>query len=186
MKKSSRFDILRAAALASFLAGCAVTTPPPPGPDMSLLTLEGVESRFVTYRGQTTLLHFWATWCATCREELGSLSRVATEVPEVAVVAIAIEDELDAVRTFVENERISFPVLVDRGEARQTFSVPSVPYTVLLDRSGNTRRFLDPKSGEWVSEITEPRYWDNTVAIERVRKSAEGGVELGEGILNAD
>ncbi len=159
--------------LVASLFGCAATGPISTGPDIPLATLDGGETSLLPYRGRSTLLHFWATWCASCREELGSLARIAREVPEVAVVAIAIEDDIDAVRTFVEGERIPFPVLIDRGEARSTFSVPSVPFTIFLDRAGRTRPFLDPESGALVSAIGEARYWGSSVAVTRIRESLE-------------
>lgn len=163
--------VLALGAIVLSLGGCAAVPGEIRVRDIPVTTIDGKAGTLAAYRGRTTLLHFWATWCATCREELGSLSRVATAVPELAVVAIAIEDEPVAVRRFVESTNISFPVLLDRGEARVVFAIPSVPYTILLDSTGHPRTFLDPESGEWVSAISAPRSWDNTVAIERVKKS---------------
>lgn len=172
MKRTHLYSVVCSLALTSGVAGCSMTAPTLSGPDIKLTRLDGSESSLAAYRKANTLLHLWATWCATCREELGSLNRIATEVTEIAVVAVAIEDDPEEVRRFVAGEDIAFPVLLDGGEARGAFSVPSVPYTILLGPSGKPRTFLDPESGERVSEVTSARYWGSTQAVERLRASA--------------
>lgn len=163
--------VLAFGAIVLSLGGCATVPGRIRVRDIPVTAIDGKVGTLAAYRGQTTLLHFWATWCATCREELGSLSRLATAVPELAVVAIAIEDEPEAVRRFLETTNIAFPVLLDRGAARVVFAVPSVPHTIFLDSAGHPQTFLDPESGEWVSAISAPRSWDNTIGIERVKRS---------------
>jgi len=155
-------------------ASCTPTAPLVPGEpirEIALRTLDGQESRLSTFRGTNVLVHFWATWCATCREELASLSRITREIPEITVVAVAVEDEPDAVTSFIAAEKIPFPVLLDVGEARGDFSIPSLPYTVLLNSRGQMIPFLDPASGDRVNEVAASRYWASGAAIDRLRQS---------------
>ncbi|MFM1847476.1 MAG: hypothetical protein RL417_950 [Pseudomonadota bacterium] len=166
--------VIVAASMVLWLGGCAITpgsSTTAPQYDLALRTLSGEAQRLSAFRGRPTLLHFWATWCATCREEMGSLAHVVREVSEIEVVAVAVEDDSEAVVRFIEAEKLPFPVLLDEGEARARFSITTLPFTVFLDRDGAPIRFLDPASGAPVTELAEPRYWGSRAALERVRTS---------------
>jgi thiol-disulfide isomerase/thioredoxin len=50
-----------------------------------------------------TLLHFWATWCPPCIDELPTLDRLAEELAgerDFRVLMVAVEDDRDKVRRF--------------------------------------------------------------------------------------
>ena len=146
-------------------------SPGAPCHDIPVLTTSGETRRLGDYLGEATLLHFWATWCVTCREEMSSLGRVARELPSLRVIAIAVEDDPVAVAEFIETAELPYTVVLDGGTARARFNIRSLPHTVLLDQSGARMSLLDPESGETVAAVTSPRYWGSTTAIERLRQS---------------
>ncbi len=57
---------------------------------------EGETLRSESLAGRVVLLHFWATWCAPCRQELPALERLAATLdPErFAVVLVSIDEEV--------------------------------------------------------------------------------------------
>lgn len=57
---------------------------------------EGETLRSESLAGRVVLLHFWATWCAPCRQELPALDRLAASLdPErFTVVLISIDEEV--------------------------------------------------------------------------------------------
>ena len=42
-------------------------------------------------KGKIMILNFWATWCAPCKKEMPSLSRLAKDMPELKIFAINME-----------------------------------------------------------------------------------------------
>ncbi|RPH55875.1 TlpA family protein disulfide reductase, partial [bacterium] len=50
-----------------------------------------------------SLVHFWATWCPPCIQEIPSLQRLSTDFADqsqFAIVMVAVSDSVEKVRTF--------------------------------------------------------------------------------------
>ena len=80
-----------------------------------------------------TLVHFWATWCPPCRQEIPSLLAFAGEVgPErLTLVLVAVADERDRAVSFVGNPR--YPVLFDPvWDVARRFRTNQLPETHLV------------------------------------------------------
>ena len=108
-----------------------------PGFALALEDRNGQVARLEDLRGQPVLLHFWATWCPPCVEELPALLETARDTPDVRVVAVSVGEEWDAIRRFFDGEP---PAEVLRGtvdDARR-WGVSVLPVTYLLDAEGRT------------------------------------------------
>src|SRR5262245_66462896 len=55
-------------------------------------------------RGQTTVLIFWSTTCSVCLKEIDEL-RAIHEDGDATVVAVALDDNADAVRRFLQSQK---------------------------------------------------------------------------------
>lgn len=80
------------------------------GPDGTTRTLED-------YKGKTVLLHFWATWCAPCVEELPKLQALQMERAGAHFVILPVALDYDVPHTQVgafmkKNGVESLPVLL--------------------------------------------------------------------------
>ena len=105
-------------------------------PDISLLHSDGSALRASSLRDRPLLLHFWATWCAPCREELPSLLQLARQERTLRVVAISLDDDWPLVRSFFP---AGIPLEVTRDPTRamiRTFEVSALPDTYLIARNG--------------------------------------------------
>ncbi len=93
--------------------------------------------RLETARGHVVLVHFFATWCEPCREELPALNRLAARADgSVKVLAIAVADADRSVQRFFETTPVDFPVLLDRDRAvAKAWNVTTLPTTFVLDAS---------------------------------------------------
>jgi cytochrome c biogenesis protein CcmG, thiol:disulfide interchange protein DsbE len=106
--------------------------------DFTLAAFDGRARRLQNERGKVVVLNFWATWCGPCRAEMPAFHNVYAELHERGVEVFAITDEpLDALRGFLEKNRITFPVLVDaQRKVFDHYRVNGLPQTFVIDREG--------------------------------------------------
>jgi cytochrome c biogenesis protein CcmG/thiol:disulfide interchange protein DsbE len=87
-----------------------------------------------------TLLNVWATWCTSCREEMGDLEALQREFGPrgLRVIAVSVDQTgTDRVRRFAEGEKLGFIVAHDPGQAiQQLYQVVGVPETFLIGPDG--------------------------------------------------
>ena len=106
----------------------------------TLATLDGKTTTLAKYRGDYVVVNFWASWCAPCRRELPLLDQwnSAWTGRGARVIAISIDTDAKKAKRFMDEMKLTLPVMHDgpQGLAR-TLDIPSVPYTLLLDRDGN-------------------------------------------------
>jgi thiol-disulfide isomerase/thioredoxin len=60
------------------------------------------------------VVHFWATWCPECKEELPGLERAARDCGgAVRVVAVNVGEPVEVARRFLERQGTTLPLLRD-------------------------------------------------------------------------
>ncbi len=125
-----------------------------PAPDFSLTDLHGRSHRLSNYRGKVVFLNLWATWCPPCREEMPSMEHLYRRLQSESFVMLAVsqdEDPAGSVRPFVEQLRLSFPILLDPdGKVPPKYGVTGYPETFVIDRSGSV-----------IDHVIGPRKWDS-------------------------
>jgi len=88
--------------------------------------------------GREALVSLWAVWCQPCKKELPVLDDIASEHPDLAVIALNIGDDPDAIRRFVDDLSLNSSVMIDRdGDVLSALDAPTVPVTVILDGDGD-------------------------------------------------
>lgn len=116
-------------------------------PAVMLPLLEGGSSwTLASQKGQAVFLHFWATWCEPCREELPLLAQRAQKDAErgLRVLAVDYREPEATVRRYVQTTPGLSPqaltLAVDRdGSVAKAFDVRVFPSTVAIDRQGRVR-----------------------------------------------
>ena len=129
-----------------------------PAPDFALPglyeTADGLTRKDLD--GRVTLVNFFASWCAPCREEHDELMALS-RIPGVSLDGIAYKDKPEESRRFLE--RLGNPfgrIGIDRnGTTAIDFGVYGVPETYVVDGTGHIRhRHVGPLTAEDVqSEI---------------------------------
>lgn len=120
-------------------------------PTMTLATTDGAQAHIPqAWAGKTTLVNFWASWCAPCLKEMPEMQSFADEQPAngTQVVGIALDDAASA-RVMLERLDIAYANLIDApgpSDASVRLGNPAgvLPYSVLVSADG---RVLKTKIG---------------------------------------
>lgn len=111
-------------------------------PDWELSTLDGESVRLSDLQGKKVFINFWATWCGPCREEMPAMESFYQEYQgEVEILAVnAFNTEVDGrnkVSEFIEDYKLSFPVLLDKdGKVVNDYQVTHMPTTIFIGTDG--------------------------------------------------
>ncbi|MBN8920426.1 MAG: TlpA family protein disulfide reductase [Rhizobiales bacterium] len=142
----------------------------------TLASLDGTRTGLNAQRGRIVLVHFFATWCEPCREELPALNRlIARASPgQLSVVGIAVAEGALRVRRFLTATPVHFPVLLDEDRATaKAWKIMSLPSTVILDES--LRPKLSVASDYAWDRIDPARLPGMLAAATKTRTSREKG-----------
>ena len=102
-------------------------------------------------RGQVVVLNLWATWCAPCIEELPSLLEMQKRMPNVAVVAVSMDQDPDVYRKFLADHHVDVLTLRDQEmKVNALYGTVQIPETYVIDRNGILRRKF-VSSQNWTS-----------------------------------
>ena len=109
-------------------------------PAFALPDLSGKTVRLVDFRGKVTLVNFWASWCAPCRDEFPHMAELYRDFAKRPFAIAAISDDVSdtKMRAFVREFRPPppFQILVGAGRMKAIYHYRGLPYSVLLDRQG--------------------------------------------------
>ncbi len=108
-------------------------------PDVVLVDAEGGARSLAEWKGQWVVLNFWATWCAPCRHEMPSLSRLQAAMPGLAVLPVATgRNSVEGIaKFFAEAGVTNLPALRDpKSELARNMGVLGLPVTVILNPEG--------------------------------------------------
>ena len=132
-------------------------------------TLDGKTVSLSEYRGKVVVLNFWASWCFPCLYEMPLLQRIHTKFEDrgLTVVAVAVFDRLESVRSYQAKYGYTFPILFDDSDAgKDTLGLLGVPQTYILDREGTLVSFEDPETNRVSHVINDPTVWEGPAIVE--------------------
>lgn len=108
-------------------------------PPLAGVQLDGSAYTLPIRPAQPVLVQFWATWCAICSAEQGSLEAVAHDYPNTITVAMQ-SGSADEVRRHLAKEGLHFRVVNDAdGRLSAAWGVHAVPASFIVGRDGRIR-----------------------------------------------
>lgn len=106
-------------------------------------TLGGKAFKLSQLRGKPVVLHYWATWCTQCLEDMKRLRRLEAQYQRAGleIVGVNVDGRREPVEQFVSNNQIAGIQLFEPGGLESSplalqFGVQTLPTMMLIDRSG--------------------------------------------------
>jgi cytochrome c biogenesis protein CcmG, thiol:disulfide interchange protein DsbE len=113
-----------------------------PAPDFTLNTLDGTKVALSDLKGRVLLINVWATWCPPCRVEMPAIQAAYEQYHDqgFTVAAVNLQEEPSAVATFMREQQLTFPTLLDPdGNVSRAYQAVSLPSSFFVDRRGVIR-----------------------------------------------
>ena len=120
-----------------------------PAIDFELKDQYGKTHKLSDYKGKVVFLNFWATWCPPCKMEMPDIQKIYEkyekqgEKSDVVVLSVAApntqdEKDIDGIKSFLEENGYTYPVLMDDGGYTfGAYRISSLPTTFMIDKEGN-------------------------------------------------
>jgi thiol-disulfide isomerase/thioredoxin len=137
-------------------------------PEIAFQDDAGQTKSLADWKGKVVLVNLWATWCAPCKVEMPSLSRLQAQLggADFAVLPISLDRQgADLPRKFLASNNLSnLPLLIDpsAGLAGKLEAI-GLPASLILDRQGRE-----------IARLLGPAEWDSAPAQEVVRAAIAG------------
>jgi cytochrome c biogenesis protein CcmG, thiol:disulfide interchange protein DsbE len=99
-------------------------------------------------RGKVVLVHFWATWCSSCREEMPVLDAFYKHYHDKGVELVAISLDKPRSREKVEGYMKNFhfsAVMPDDVEANDFEAPEALPVTYVINKQGIINAIFTPE-----------------------------------------
>ncbi len=156
-----------AAAKISQMAAFVKKKTPEALPEITFNDASGKTLSLADFKGKTILLNLWATWCAPCREEMGSLNRLqeALGSDKFEVVALSLDRKgAEASQKFLdETKAANLKLYIDASAKQGTIlKIVGMPTTILID-----------KEGRELGRLAGPAEWDSEDAKKLIKAALE-------------
>lgn len=114
-------------------------------PTFNVLDFKGKQIDLAKYKGNITVIDFWATWCDPCMNNFPRFKKMYSKFKDKGVqfIGVSLDDDIEDLRGFVKQEEIEWPQIFDgkrwKGALPGLYHVQIIPMMFILDREGKIR-----------------------------------------------
>jgi thiol-disulfide isomerase/thioredoxin len=122
--------------------------------------LNGPDRLLSQYRGKPLLINVWASWCGPCRQEMGSLERLAwqDQGKRFAMIGVSTDDSEPAAKRYLQSANATLNHFIDHAlELENMLGADRLPLTVLVDANGRVlaryygaREWDSAEASKWI------------------------------------
>ncbi|MBN1407325.1 MAG: redoxin domain-containing protein [Calditrichaceae bacterium] len=107
-------------------------------PDFKAENTSGQSFSLADMKGKRILIHFWADWCSECRAEFPKLEEAYQKYKNdnFKIIAINVGQSKEHVESFVEEFKLTFPMLLDeQSEIARQYGIRGLPTNFFIDEN---------------------------------------------------
>lgn len=111
-------------------------------PDFILNDIDGEKYQLSEAKGDWVFLHFWASWCGPCREEMPAIQQLANTIKDekFQIVMVNTAEDEDTVFEFLAAIDVELNSLMDvDGQVTETWKPRGLPTTFLINPKGEIK-----------------------------------------------
>ena len=115
-------------------------------PSFTLKDIDGKSVSLSDFLGKQVVLHFWASWCPDCREEMPEIkaAQAAADPAKVVFVSVSFDRKWEAFASYVRENALGGVQLFDAGGKKESavgaaFHVQWIPATYLIGPDGRVQ-----------------------------------------------
>ena len=112
-------------------------------PSFEAITIKGERLSLSEQAGKTVIIHYWATWCPTCREEIPIFNTYYKKHQKdgLVMIFVSIDEPRDLSKVKEMMKSYEFPIVMDQEtNARGYGRIWRIPLTFIIDKKGILRK----------------------------------------------
>lgn len=109
--------------------------------NFKLSDLAGEMHELEDFRGKHVLVNFWSMSCNLCKSEMTTLQSAyeLLDTEELVILSIHAGDPTDGVKSVLEINKITYPVLFDIDLQLSEWGIPIMPTSFIVSPEGDIR-----------------------------------------------
>lgn len=158
MRKTLYMFFLCFALAESFLPAYASTDIGQPAPELKVTQFDGATFNLSSLKGSVVIIHFWATWCPACREEMPILDELYQKhhATNLKVLALSMDRHHDRDEAILIMQPFHFPAAMKSdAETNEFDEIHTLPTTYVIDKQGIIRAILKPDKQSFTDRTLE-------------------------------
>ena len=118
------------------------------------VSFEGKHARLSDFRGKLVVLNFWASYCASCVEEIPDLDRLQKGIHSRGgvVLGVSVDENCGSYEDFLSKYPVAFQTVCEPANKQISleYGTVKIPETYVIDRQGRIdRKIIGPQ--DWNS-----------------------------------
>ena len=120
-------------------------------------TIDGRKFDLSNLRGKPVIIHYWATWCEPCKQEMNLLRRLQARYKGLQLVGVNVDASRDLAIDYLKEKSLTWVQLFEDGGLESSplskqFGVQTLPTMMLIDSAGRVVRH-NVRAGELDTEL---------------------------------
>jgi len=105
---------------------------------LELTDIKGQSLKMYSYAKEPLIVHFWATWCPTCKLEASNIETISQKNNVISIAVNSGSNE--EILAYMEKRNLTYSVINDSsGALAKKFGIEAYPTTLIYDRDGKLK-----------------------------------------------